>query len=205
MDVPKNSPQKPANFALHFLKSVFLCKIASLHIFKFFILLWEQTSRLSLTVFFTGFFVKLKRNIKWVENADFIYKRTYKWDVILCIKKKTAEPCCQGGPGTYSLVDQRILSESIVFLSIQNFSKVRIWVANLTLRYFCRIFEITTVLCCVFGVRWGGGQSLRYWLTVVKYAILIKYWNSLLKVGWLSAFIVGLLRKMLRNLILKIL
>lgn len=27
MDVPKNSPQKTANFALHFLKSVFLCKI----------------------------------------------------------------------------------------------------------------------------------------------------------------------------------
>lgn len=155
MDVPKNSPQKPANFALHFLKSVFLCKIASLRIFKFFILLWEQTSRLSLTVFFTGFFVKLKRNIKWVENADFIYKSgTYNWDVILCIKKRTTEQCCQRVALAFIL---RWIKEfclrALCFFQFRIFPRsgfeLQTWLWNISVRY------LKSLLCCAAYLGWG--------------------------------------------------
>lgn len=50
----------------------------------------------------------------------------------------------------------------VMFLLMQNFPRSSL-VANLTLKCFCllprsRIFEITTVLCCIWG--WGGWDKI---------------------------------------------
>lgn len=66
------------------------------------------------------------------------------------------------------------------------------------LRYFCwlswsRIFEITTVLCCVFGVGWGGADWVGDKVSVfLVNSGQICYFNKILKLtfsfkGWLSA------------------